>query len=227
MNTLVLEEGPHGDMPVDVYQKLADDRIIFVGDSLSHDMATTDIIATLILKDFENSDEKITIFLNSDGGSIRNYLAVFDVMQLISAPVEVICSGSAMDEAVILLAGATPGLRMATEHSVISISQLVQDWMTHTNITDGKSILDQLVVDNNRVMSILSKTTGRKIAQIKQTFERKMFFTAAQALKFGIIDRVISAKKEAPEKAPKKTRSAKPKIEDDVVVAPAKRKGNS
>jgi len=173
-----------------VYQKLADDRILFVTDHIN-DMVATDIIATLILKDYENSEEKITLFINSSGGDIRNILSIYDVMQMISAPVETICIGSAMDEAVILLAGGAKGMRFATVNSSISVSPLIQEWMTHTNLIDGKNLLDQLVIDNNRVLDILAKSTGKKIAQIRKDFNRKAFFNAAKALKYNLIDKVI------------------------------------
>ena len=110
MNTIVLQETPNGDIPIDVYQKLADDRILFITDHIN-DQIATDIIATLLLKDFESSDQKITLFINSDGGDIRNTLMIYDVMQMISAPIKTVCIGSAMDEAVILLSGGEKGRR--------------------------------------------------------------------------------------------------------------------
>jgi ATP-dependent Clp protease protease subunit len=185
-----LETTPSGEMPLDVYQKLADDRILFITDHIN-DMIATDIIATLLLKDHENSEEKITLFINSSGGDIRNILSIYDVMQMISAPIETICIGSAMDESVILLAGGEKGMRFATVNSSISVSQLFQEWMTHTNITDGKNLLDQLISDNNKVLGILAKSTGKRVTQIRKDFGRKVFFNAAQALKYNIIDKVI------------------------------------
>lgn len=195
MNTLVLEINADGDeVPMDVYQKLANDRILFITDHVNDEIAT-DIIATLLLKDGENPEQKITLFINSNGGDIRNTLMIYDMMQVISAPVETICIGAAMDEAAILLAGGQKGMRLATKNAVIAVSQLVQDWMGHTNLTDGKNLLDQLVIDNNRLVNILARSTGKTIKKIKEDFDRRVFFNPNEARKFGLIDRVIQASK--------------------------------
>src|SRR5271170_1185233 len=103
---------------MDVYQKLAADRILFVCGDISDELAT-DIIATLLLKDSEDSEKKITLFINSHGGDIRNAYMIYDVMTMIQAPVETVCIGAAIDEALVLLAGGTPGMRFATKHAVI------------------------------------------------------------------------------------------------------------
>jgi ATP-dependent Clp protease, protease subunit len=191
MNTLVLEDTSQGEQPVDVYQRLASDRILFLTNFVD-DQVATDLIATLLLKDHESSEEKITLFINCNGGDIRNVLMLYDVMQMITAPIETICIGSAMDEAAILLAAGTKGMRLATENSVITVSQLVQDWHTATNITDGKNLMEQFVADNNRVMNILSKATGKTIKQVKMDFDRRVFFKPLKAAKYGIIDYIIT-----------------------------------
>ena len=82
MNTLVLEQTEHGEVPVDVYQKLSSDRILFLANYLDDDLAS-DIVATLLLKDHEDSEKKITLFINSPGGDIRNVLMIYDVMEMI------------------------------------------------------------------------------------------------------------------------------------------------
>jgi ATP-dependent Clp protease, protease subunit len=194
LNTLVLEQTEQGDMPVDVYQKLADDRILFVCGPLTDELAT-DIIATLLLKDSEESEKKITLFVNSHGGDIRNAFMIYDVIQMIRSPVETVCIGSAMDEAVIILAGGEPGLRFATKNSVITATQLVHDWYTHTNLTDAKKLLLQSQIDNDRLMEILAKSTNKTVKQVKEDFDRRVFFNASQAVKYGLIDKVVEFSK--------------------------------
>lgn len=190
MNTLVLESTEHGDIPIDVYQKLANDRILFLYNQIT-DVVATDVIATLLLKDSEDSDKKITLFINSDGGDIRNALMIYDVMSMIQAPIETICIGSAMDEAAIILAGGEPGMRFATKNSVIAVSQLVHDWYSHSNLTDAKKILDQSMSDNKRMMDIFAKSCKKTVKQVSEDFERKVFMNANQAVKYGLIDKVI------------------------------------
>jgi ATP-dependent Clp protease protease subunit len=161
-----MEESERGEAPIDVYQKLADDRILFVCNNIDDDLATY-IVANLLLKDSEDSEKKITLFINSDGGSIRNALMIYDVMSIISAPIETVCIGSAMDEAAIILAGGSPGSRLATKNSVIAVSQLTHDWFTHTNLMDAKKLLDQFTSDNKRMMEIVAKAANKPLKMVK------------------------------------------------------------
>ena len=194
MNTIVTETTEHGEMPVDVYQKLSNDRILFICDYINDNLAT-DITATLLLKDSEDSEKKITLFINSSGGDIRNALMICDMMNMVEAPIETVCIGAAMDEAAIILASGTRGMRFATKNSVISASQLAHDWITSANLTDAKKYLDLAKTDNKRMMEILSKTSGKSLKQVSEDFERKVFMTAPQAVKYGLVDKVVTITK--------------------------------
>jgi ATP-dependent Clp protease protease subunit len=194
LNTIVLEATEHGDMPIDVYQKLSNDRILFISDEI-HDSLAADIAATLLLKDAEDSDKKITLFINSHGGDIRNVLMICDMMNMISAPIETVCVGSAMDEAAIILSSGTPGMRFATKNAVISAGQLVNTWMVRSNLTDAKKNLELITTDNKRMMEILAKTSNKTLKQVMSHFERRVFMNSHQAMKFGLIDKVVALKK--------------------------------
>lgn len=194
MNTIVTETTEHGEMPMDVYQKLANDRILFICDSINDNLAT-DIVATLLLKDSEDSEKKITLFINSQGGDIRNTLMIIDMMNMIDSPIETVCIGAAMDEAAVILASGTPGMRFATQNSQIAVSQLVNDWMARANLTDAKKYLDLAVSDNKRMMEIFSKTTKKPLKQVMADFDRRVFMNAAHAAKYGIIDKVVNVTK--------------------------------
>lgn len=194
MNTLVLETNEHGDFPVDVYQKLSNDRILFISDHIT-DAVASDIVATLLLKDAEDSEKKITIFINSTGGDIRNALMIYDMMQMIDSPIETVCIGAAMDEAVIILAAGSPGMRLATKNCHIAVSQLVHDWVNYSNLTDAKKILDLSIQDNKRMMDILAKCTGKTLKQVSDDFERRVFMNSAQAVKYNLIDKVVKVNK--------------------------------
>lgn len=189
-----MESTERGDVPVDVYQKLADDRILFICNDISDDLATY-IVANLLLKDSEDPNQKITLFINSEGGNIRNALMICDIMNIISAPIETVCIGSAMGEAALILASGTPGNRLATKNSVIGISQLNHDWYTHTNLTDAKKLLDQFTSDNKRMMDILAKGAKKPIKTVMEDFDRIVFMNAVQANKYGLIDKVITVAK--------------------------------
>lgn len=194
MNTLVLETNEHGDFPVDVYQKLANDRILFICDTIT-DMVAADIVATLLLKDAEDSEKKITLFINSTGGPIRNVLMIYDMMQMIDSPIETVCIGSAIDEAALLLAAGTPGMRLATKNCHIAVSQLVHDSFAHSDLTNAKKVLDLYVQDNKKMMDILAKCTGKTLKQVMEDFDRRVFMSSAQAVKYNLIDKVVRVNK--------------------------------
>jgi ATP-dependent Clp protease, protease subunit len=194
MNTLVLEQTDQGEMPVDVYQKLSGDRILFLTDYLDDTLAS-DIVATLLLKDSEDSEKKITLFINCHGGDIRNAFMIYDMMSMIHAPIETVCIGAAMDEAIILLAGGTPGMRLATQHAILSATQLVQSFHMHTDLPGAKALFEQEKIDNQRLMEILAKTTKKTISQVKKDFDRREFFSAKTALKYGFIDKIVTPNK--------------------------------
>lgn len=190
----MLEQTEQGDVPVDVYQKLAGDRILFVSEPLS-DMLATDIVATLLLKDAEDPGKEITLFINSHGGDIRNAFMIYDVMQMIESPIKTVCTGAAMDEAAILLAGGAKGHRWATKHAFISVTQLVHDYHTHTDLTDANKLLNQSKIDNERLFQILAFATGKAVKTLKKDFDRRVFFNANQAVKYGLIDGVVKFNK--------------------------------
>lgn len=194
MNTIIAETAEHGDTTIDVYQKLANDRILFICDHID-DKVATDIVATLLLKDQEDSDQKITLFINSESGDIRSVFMIYDVMNIISSPIETVCIGSAMDEIVILLASGSKGMRFATKNAVIAVSQLINNNINFSDLTDAKRLLAQSILDNKKMIGILSKKTGKTFKQISNDFERKMFLTASQSVKYGIIDKIVACNK--------------------------------
>jgi len=145
----------------------------------------------LLLKDSEDPEKKITLFINSHGGDIRNAFMIYDVMTMIQAPIETVCIGAAMDEAVVLLAGGEPGMRLATKHSIISATQLIHSFHMHTDLPGASALLEQDRLDNNRLMEILSKTTKKTISRVRKDFDRRVFFNANEALKYGFIDKIV------------------------------------
>lgn len=194
MNTIVTETTEHGEMPVDVYQKLSNDRILFICHELSDHLAS-DITATLLLKDSEDPNRKITLFINSQGGDIRNALMICDMMNMVEAPIETVCIGAAMNEAALILASGTPGSRFATKNAIIAVSQLSHDYFSRGNLTDAKKLLELSLGDNKRMMEIVSKTTKKSLKQVTADFERQVFMTSQQAAKYGLIDKVVTFSK--------------------------------
>lgn len=194
MNTLVLETTEHGDFPVDVYQKLSNDRILFITSDITDEVAA-DIVATILLKDSEDPGKKITLFINSMGGDIRNVFMIYDMMCMVESPIETVCIGAAMDEAVILLAAGELGMRFATKNCCIGASQLVHDWMNYSNLTDAKKVLSLSMNDNKRMMEVLAECSGKTTKQVSEDFDRRVFMSAPQAVKYGLIDKMVAFKK--------------------------------
>ncbi len=194
MNTIVTETTEHGEIPVDVYQKLSNDRILFICRDID-DQIASDITATLLLKDSEDSTRKITLFINSQGGDIRNALMIVDMMRMVEAPIETVCIGAAMNEAALILASGTPGSRFATKNSAIAAGQLTNNYASYGDLVDAQKLLELGLSDNKKMMEIFAKATGKSLKQIMADFDRKIFMTAPQAVRYGLIDRVVTFSK--------------------------------
>lgn len=190
MNTIICEQNEHTEIFLDVYTKLASDRILFINGAID-DNISTDIIATLLLKDYEDSNKKINLFINSDGGDIRSCFMIYDIIKIISSPIQTICLGSASDGAAMLLAAGTPGMRFCTENSVITFNQLTTDSIYYSNLTDAQSILKRCLDDNDKMMKIISKCTKQPYKNIIKKFDRRVFMKSQDALKNGFLDKVI------------------------------------
>lgn len=190
MNTLITETNEHGEeIPIDIFTKLSNDRILFISDYVD-DRLATDITATLLLKDCE-SNEKITLMINTEGGDIRSVFMIFDMMQLLACDIETICVGSCMNEAVLLLAAGTKGQRRATKNAVICVSQLAQEKYYRANLEDAKSVVSRISMDNKNFMGALAKKVGKKTAELLSKFEKKVFMNAKQAKAYDLVDEII------------------------------------
>ena len=194
MNTLVLETHGEQEVPVDVYQRLSDNRILFI-DSYIDDKMAIDVIASLLLKDIEDPINKISIFINSYGGDIRSVFTIYDMMKMARAPIEVVCMGAVMSESVLLLAAGTAGMRYATQNAMICPNQLMYGGSNHSDLTDAKITLDQIVLDNKKFVEALSKCIKKPVKEIMTNLDRRQYFSPKQALQYGIIDGIVKVKK--------------------------------
>jgi ATP-dependent Clp protease, protease subunit len=188
---IILNEDPESGLPpTDVFSKLARDRVLFVGDL--EDQEASNIVATLLLKDLEDSTEKITLIINSLGGDVRNAFMIYDMMQMIASPIETICIGEAWQVAVLLLAGGTKGMRYATRNSVICPCQLIQDNYSQTDVKGVKDMLSRSERDNKNLIAALAKATGKKTSDMMKDLERQQYLSAKEAKSWGLIDRVLT-----------------------------------
>lgn len=189
MNNIILEKmGNIEEVRIDIFSRLLQNRIIFI-DDLTNDKTAIDILAVLLYLDKENHS-KITIFINSEGGDLRNVFAIYDAMKLMISPIETFCIGSAMREAVLLLSAGTKGYRIIAKNADICISQIVNQCVSYSDLTNTKISHDKTIKDNEVFLKELSKNIGKTLKQLKKDTERQLFLSAAQAIEYGIADKV-------------------------------------
>lgn len=185
---VVVEKSPQGERAYDIYSRLLKDRIIFIGSPINDDVANA-VIAQLLFLESENPKEDIKMYINSPGGQVTSALAIYDTMQYVKPDVQTICLGMAASAASVLLSAGTKGKRMVLPNAEVMIHQVlggVQGQATDIDI-HAKHILKT----RDRLNKILVKHTGQKLAKIEQDTERDYYMSAEEAVKYGIVDKVI------------------------------------
>ncbi len=186
---IVVEQSSRGERAYDIYSRLLKDRIIFMGEQVHDDMANI-VIAQMLFLESEDPGKDINIYINSPGGSVTAGLAIYDTMQYIKPDVATICMGQATSMGAILLAAGAKGKRYALPHSRVMIHQPlggVQGQATDIDI-QAKEILKI----KDLVHRILAEHTGQPIKKIREDTERDYFMDSEEALKYGVIDKIIT-----------------------------------
>ena len=185
---MVIEQTSRGERSFDIYSRLLNERIIFLGTQVDDQIANL-IIAQLLHLESEDPDKDIALYINSPGGSVSSGLAIYDTMQFIKPDVSTICVGIAMSMGALLLAGGAEGKRMALPNSKILIHQGSAGFSGQP--TDIE-IQAREVISLKRLMEeIMSKHTSQTIEKVSADMERDYYMTSAEAREYGIIDRVI------------------------------------
>ena len=187
---MVVEQTSRGERAFDIYSRLLNERIIFVGTPIDDQIANL-TIAQLLHLESDDPDKEISIYINSPGGSVYAGLAIYDTMQFIKPQVQTICAGIAMSMGAVLLAGGAPGKRMALPNSRILIHQVlggVQGQATDIEIHARETLALRAKLDE-----ILAHHTGKTAEQVHDDSDRDRFFTADEAVEYGLIDKVISS----------------------------------
>jgi ATP-dependent Clp protease protease subunit len=186
---IVVEQSSRGERAYDIYSRLLKDRIIFMGEQVHDGMANT-IIAQLLFLESEDPDKDISVYINSPGGSVTAGLAIYDTMQYIKPSIATICMGQATSMAALLLAAGAKGKRYALPHSRIMIHQPLGG--AQGQATDIDIQAKEILKIKELIIRILAKHTGQALENIRRDTERDFFMDAEEALRYGIIDRVIS-----------------------------------
>ena len=187
---MVVEQTARGERAFDIYSRLLNERIIFVGTPIDDDIANL-TIAQLLHLESEDPDKEISIYINSPGGSVYAGLAIYDTMQFIKPDVQTICAGIAMSMGAVLLAGGAPGKRMALPNSRILIHQVLGGFRGQA--TDIEIHARETLAVRARLDEILAHHTGKTAEQVHDDSDRDRFFTADEAVEYGLIDKVIKS----------------------------------
>ncbi|RCW42317.1 ATP-dependent Clp protease proteolytic subunit ClpP [Paenibacillus prosopidis] len=186
----VVEQSSRGERSYDIYSRLLRDRIVFLGAAIDDNVANS-IIAQLLFLAAEDPDKEISMYINSPGGSTSAGFAIFDTMQFVKPPVHTICTGFAASFAAILLLAGAKGHRSALPNSEI---------MIHQPHGGAQGQASDIAISANRILNIRSKLneiaserTGQPIEKIEKDMDRDYFMSAQEALKYGIIDKVITS----------------------------------
>jgi len=188
---MVVEQTARGERSFDIYSRLLNERIVFLGQPVDDQIANL-IVAQLIHLESEDPDKDISMYINSPGGSVYAGLAIYDTMQFIKPDVQTICFGVAMSMGSLLLAGGAPGKRMALPNARILIHQPSGGFQGQS--TDIEIHARETLRVRKRIEEIYAKHTGQSEERLHEDMERDRFFKPDEAVEYGLIDRVIEAR---------------------------------
>ncbi len=190
-NTLiptVIDKSPSGERAYDIYSRLLEDRVIFLGEAIDSAVANT-VIAQLLFLEKQDPKAPITLYVNSPGGHVTAGLAIYDTMQYISCPVHTVSIGLSASMGSIILAGGEKGKRFSLPHSEIMIHQPLGG--AEGQATDIKLAAEHILKTGDILYNILAKHSGQKVEKVKEDCDRDNFMSAEEALKYGLIDKII------------------------------------
>lgn len=197
---MVLEKTAHGERSYDLYSRLLNDRIIFLGEEVT-DVSANLVIAQMLYLESKDPEKDIQFYINSPGGSVTAGMGIYDTMQYVKCDVSTICIGMAASMGAFLLSSGTPGKRFALPNSEIMIHQPSAG--TQGQVTDMAIHLKRLENVKKRLTHIMAQNCNKPYASVRKAMERDNFLTPTQAMKFGIIDKVLT--KDAPAAKPATT----------------------
>jgi ATP-dependent Clp protease, protease subunit len=188
---MVIEQTNRGERSFDIYSRLLQERIIFLGSDIEDNIANV-VMAQMLHLDAEDSEKDIQLYINSPGGSVTSALAIYDTMQFIKSPVSSICIGQAASAAAVLLLAGEKGKRYSLPHARILLHQ-PSGGVQGTSM-DVEIQTREIVRLRKLLNEIIAKHTGQDLKKIEKDTERDFILTAADAKVYGIIDEVIEKK---------------------------------
>jgi len=193
MVPFVIEKTGDSERVYDIYSRLLEDRIVFIGQEIDDDLANS-VVAQLLLLDQKDSTRDIKLYINSYGGSVTAGMAIYDTINYIKAEVTTVCVGVAASMASVLLAAGTGGKRLALPNSRIMIHEPRQtsigSMSTSEQIIDTKLIMDM----RDQLVRLLAKHTNQTERKLKKDIKEDCWFKPEEALKYGLIDKIVAEK---------------------------------
>ena len=186
----VIESSSRGERSFDIFSRLLRERIIFLGTEIDDEVANS-VVAQLLLLDSENSEKDIMLYINSPGGVITAGMAIYDTMNIIKSDVSTICLGEAASMGSFLLSSGAKGKRLALPSSRIMIHQPLGG--AQGQATDIELEAKEIMRMKEMLTGILAENSGQDIEKVKKDCERDYYMSAAQAVEYGLIDKVITA----------------------------------
>ena len=187
----VIEQTSRGERSYDIYSRLLKERIIFLGDEVS-DISASLVVAQLLFLESEDPDKDVSLYINSPGGTITAGLAIFDTMNHVKCDVSTICVGLAASMGAFLLAGGQKGKRFALPNAEVMLHQ--PSGGARGQASDIQIHAERIIHTKKRLNTLLSQMTGQPIEKITADSDRDNFFTAHEALEYGLIDKIITRK---------------------------------
>jgi ATP-dependent Clp protease protease subunit len=185
---MVVEQTARGERSFDIYSRLLNDRVVFLGGQVDEETANL-IVAQLVHLESDDPDKDIQLYVNSPGGSVYAGLAIYDAMQFIRPDVQTICYGIAMSMGSLLLAGGAPGKRMALPNSRILIHQASGGF--EGQAADIEIHAREILTLRARIDEIYAKHTGQEVERVHADMDRDRYFTGEEAVAYGLVDRVL------------------------------------
>ncbi len=185
----VIEKSPFGERAYDIYSRLLKERIVFLGGPIEDNLANI-VIAQLLFLESEDAKKDINLYINSPGGSVTSGLAIYDTMQHIKPDIKTICVGMAASMGSVLLAAGAKGKRLALPNADVMIHQVSAGFQGQAS--DIERNAKYILRLKQRLNGILAKHTGRSAEEVEKDSDRDYFMTADEAVKYGLIDSIIT-----------------------------------
>lgn len=187
----VIEQTPRGERSYDIYSRLLNDRIIFLGEEINSVSANL-VVAQLLHLESQDAEKDISLYINSPGGEVYSGLAILDTMNFIKPQVSTICVGMAASMAAVLLSAGAKGKRFCLPHSKVMIHQ--PSGGAQGQQTEIEIVAEEIKKTRRELNQILSDASGQPIEKVQADTERDNYLTAGEALDYGLIDRIVTSR---------------------------------